>query len=61
MDIYKYAEEINYNADYMDISTGRIFKIQDYGLALKRGLPVEGIAVYEDNKFIGYAKKEDSN
>jgi hypothetical protein len=55
MDIYKYAKEINYGADYYEMSTGRIYHIQDYGLALKRGLPTRGIAVSEDGKIIGYA------
>jgi hypothetical protein len=27
-------------------------------VALKRGLPTEGIAVTEDGKFIGYAEKK---
>ena len=59
MDIYSYAKNINYNADYYDTHTGRIYKIQDYGLALKRGLPTKGIAIYEDGKLLGYAKKKE--
>lgn len=55
MDIYKYAEEINYGADYYEPSTGKIYHIQDYGVALKRGLPTKGIAVTKDGKLIGYA------
>lgn len=59
MDIYKYAEEIDYMADYYDFHTGLIYGIQDYGRALKFGLPTPGIAVYEDGKLIGYASKEE--
>lgn len=57
-DIYAYAKEINYGADYYEMPTGRTYHIQDYGLALKRGLPTQGIAVTEDGKLIGYAVKE---
>ena len=58
MDIYKYAEDINYSADYYEMATGRTFHIKNYGLALKMELPTQGIAVSEDGKFIGYARKK---
>ena len=59
MDIYKYAESINYNADYMDMSTGYIYCIQEYGKALKFGFPTHGIKVIDfEGHIIGYAKKE---
>lgn len=72
MDIYEYGKNINFNADYYDFSSGRIFHLQEYGTALKtvndpNADPVEkqeainavdnGIKVTEDGKFIGYAKK----
>ena len=31
MDIYSYAESINWSADYIDMRTGRIYKIQEAG------------------------------
>jgi hypothetical protein len=58
MDIYKYAEEINYGADYYDWATGRLYHIQDYGIALERGLNPKGIAVTIDGEFIGIAEKK---
>ena len=62
MDIYKYAADIDYSADYMDMSTGNVYMIQEYGRALKFGLPTPGIRVKDsDGNDIGYAvKKEDS-
>ena len=59
MDIYKYAEEIDYAADYYDYHTGFIYGIQAYGRALKFGLPTPGIGVYENGVLIGYAHKND--
>jgi hypothetical protein len=38
MDIYEYAESINYGADYYDFHSGLIFKIQEYGENLKKGI-----------------------
>ena len=29
MDIYKYAEEYDYSADYYDMNSGRIYKITE--------------------------------
>ena len=68
MDIYAYANSINYGADYYDWTTGRIYKIQDYGRDIKasndnpddeivRARVNRGIAVYEGNALIGYAQK----
>jgi len=68
MDIYEYAESINYNADYYDMHTGRIYHIQEYGKALKEmnsGIKQEanrkivgaGIKVSEDGVFLGYARR----
>lgn len=60
MDIFKYAEDIDYSADYMDMNTGLIYKIKNYGLALKRGLPVYGIEVIDpDGASLGYVYKEE--
>ena len=58
MDIYRYAESINYSADYMDMNTGNVYMIQEYGQALKFGLPTPGIRVRDsDGNDIGYARK----
>ena len=68
MDIYEYADSINYDADYYDFHTGYIYKIQDYGRDIKasRDNPDDeiicarvnrGIAVYEGDALIGYAQK----
>ena len=59
MDIYAYAESIDYMADYYDWNTGYTYHITDYGRALKFGLPTNGIAVSENGKVIGYARKND--
>jgi len=66
MEIYSYAESIDYAADYMDMNTGYTYGIQEYGRAKKFGLPTpgsmmfgkDGIIVYEDGKPIGVAVKE---
>jgi hypothetical protein len=56
MDIYKQAKEMD--ADYMDVNTGYIYKIQDYNKAKKLGLPTAGIEVYDsEGNFIGIAKE----
>ena len=57
--IYAYAESIDYSADYYEMSSGRIFKIQDYGRAIKLGLPTNGIEVVDSltGQFIGFATK----
>lgn len=59
MDIYAYAKEMDYMVDYLDPHSGLIYKIQDYGKALKFGLPTPGIAVVdEDGNMLGYAQKK---
>ena len=56
MDIYEYAKE--YDADYMD-SRGNIFKVQDYNNALRSGVPVEGIKVYDfEGNYLGIAERK---
>lgn len=72
MDIYEYGKEINFNADYYDFRTGRIYHLQEYGKALKTANDPEadsvakadaisvvdnGIKVSENGVLIGYAKK----
>ena len=59
MDIYKYAEEIDWNADYMDPATGYIYKIQEAGRMKKFGFdpdPKIRVTDYSGNT-IGYARK----
>ena len=56
MDIYEYAESINYAADYLDQHTGYIYHIRDYK---RLGLPQ--IPISDNGKIIGYAVKKDSN
>ena len=58
MDIYKYAESINWGADYLDMHTGYIYKIQEAGNARKLfGIELP-IKVYDSaGNFIGVAQK----
>lgn len=56
-DIYKYADE--FDADYYEMGTGRIYHVQDYNRARKYGLPTNGIAVTENGVLIGYCEKAD--
>lgn len=58
MDIYSYAESINWSADYIDMRTGRIYKIQEAG-NMKKFFGIENppIKVFQDGKFIGYASR----
>lgn len=58
MDIYEYARNINYNADYYEQSTGYIYHIQEYGRALMFEFPTPGIRVSENGVTIGYARKQ---
>lgn len=52
MDIYNYAESINYAADYYDFHTGLIY-------AITEAKNHDGkIPVYEDGRLIGFARKE---
>ena len=57
MDIYSYAESIDYGADYLDQHTGYIYHIQEYGRKLKLfGMNSEGIRVSYNGETIGYAR-----
>lgn len=60
MEIYSYAKSINYGADYFDFHTGCTYHIQEYGNAIKNGLPTEGIRVSRDGETIGYAQKPEN-
>ena len=54
MDIYKYAEKINYGADYLDMHTGLMYLItraKEYD----GKIPVED----ENGEIIGFAKRID--
>ena len=58
MDIYKYAEETNYEADYYDMHTGYIYGVAEYNRARRLGLQPLPIKVYDQNGFlIGTAKR----
>lgn len=54
IDIFEYARE--YNADYYDITSGKIYHVQEYNEAKKNGLPlpVPGIKVTQDGVYAGY-------
>lgn len=54
MDIFEWAEDNNWLADYYDSHTGRIYGCTEY----KNDGAMPGIPVYEDGKFIGFAKKK---
>lgn len=58
MDIYAYAESINYGADYYDFHTGYTYGIQEVGRAKKFfGIDLP-IPVYdEDRNLVGYAQR----
>ena len=57
MDIYAYAESINWNADYYDWHTGYTYGIQEVG-RLKKFFGIDAqIPVYDNGELIGYAKK----
>lgn len=58
MDIYAYAKQIDYAADYMDPHTGYIYHIQEYGRQLKFFGIDMGIRVSDNGKTIGYARKD---
>ena len=58
MDIYKYAEETGYEADYYDMHTGYIYGVAEYNRARRFGLPVMPIKVYDQNgNLIGTARR----
>ena len=57
MDIFKYAEEINYGADYYDMATGYIYHIVEAGKKRKLfGIDTD-IRVSENGVTIGYARR----
>lgn len=55
MDIYRQAEKMN--ADYLDPSSGYIYKIQDYNKEKKLNPEAKIKVVSLDGKVIGYARK----
>ena len=55
MDIWKWAEDYDFAADYMDHTTGRIYACSEY----KKDPAMPGIPVYEDGQLIGFAKKKE--
>ena len=57
MDIYSYAEDINWGADYYDWQTGYTYGIQEAGRARKLFGMEMPIPVYENSVLIGYAEK----
>jgi hypothetical protein len=57
MDIYEYAESINYAADYYEMSTGYIYHIREYGLFGRGMKSSPGIRVSCDGKTIGYVQR----
>ena len=58
MDIYKYAKDINYAADYYEMQTGQIYKIQNYGKE-KDSNPNARIAVTDtQGNLLGYVNKK---
>ena len=54
MDIFKWAEDNDWAADYYEPYSGRIYACTEYKLDSE--LP--GIPVYEDGELIGFAKKK---
>ena len=60
MDIYEYAKNINYNADYYDPHSGYIYKIQEYKRRLDEGIVDAKIRVVDSysGDTLGYARKE---
>lgn len=58
MNIYDWAKNVNYAADYYDQTTGYIYKVQEYGDRLKKGNNINGIKVVDTfGNLIGYARK----
>ena len=57
MDIYAYADSINWGADYYDWQTGYTYGIQEAGRARKLFGIEMPIPVYENGELIGYAEK----
>lgn len=61
MDIYKYAEDIDYRADYMDPHTFNIYKIQEFGNIIKHDPDTtQKIRVTDlSGQTIGFARRAD--
>lgn len=61
MDIYSYAEDINYSADYMDMTSGYIYKIQEFGDIIKQNPDTtEKIRVTDSyGNTLGFARRAD--
>lgn len=58
MDIYGYAESMDYAADYYDFNTGRIYKIQEFGQELAKGNTDARIRVTDESgNHIGWANR----
>lgn len=57
MDIYKYAEQIGYSADYYDMHTGYIYHIKEAGNARKLFGIDSKIRISENGVTIGYASE----
>ena len=58
MDIFEYADSIDWNADYMDMNTGYTYGIQEAGKASKlTGKKPDVINVYSDNEYIGVVRR----
>ena len=59
MDIYQWAKDYNYCADYMDPHSGNIYKVQQYGKDLKIN-PNATISVYDsEGNYLGEAKRKE--
>lgn len=54
MDIFEWAKQFDYCADYYDQHTGVIYHCQEYGKALKFGLPTPGIRYSLNGETLGY-------
>lgn len=58
MDIFEYAKQ--FDADYYDMHTGYIYRVENYNRAKKMGLPTLGIEVVDTatGQTIGYVREE---
>ena len=57
MDIFKYADSINWGADYMDMHTGYIYAIQEAKKEAGDQIP-KSIKVYSNGTCIGVVNKD---
>ena len=58
MDIYKYADEINWAADYMDNYTGKIYAITE-AKDFDGRIPVYDLDENLNKVLVGFARKND--